>query len=46
MLPRGLPMSRQVKMPELYITDLSKYNGIKDEILSLLADMKSTQITT
>merc|ERR1740117_2391453 len=31
-----------VKMPELYTTDLSKYSGIKDEILSLLADMKST----
>merc|ERR1740117_1172054 len=31
-----------VKMPELYTTDLSKYSGIKDEILGLLADMKST----
>jgi len=31
-----------VKMPELYTTDLSKYSGIKDEIISLLADMKST----
>ena len=35
-------MSIDVKMPELYTTDLSKYSGIKDEILSLLADMKST----
>merc|ERR1740117_2046064 len=32
----------KVQMPELYTTDLSKYSGIKDEILSLLADMKST----
>merc|ERR1719162_126509 len=31
-----------VKMPELYTTDLSKYSGIKDEILGLLANMKST----
>merc|ERR1711865_1298340 len=42
MLPRGLPMSIDVKMPELYNTDLSKYSGIKDEPLSLFADMKST----
>ena len=35
-------MSIDVKMPELYTTDLSKYSGIKDETLSLFADMKST----
>ena len=31
-----------VKMPEFYTTDLSKYSDIKDEILGLLADMKAT----
>merc|ERR1740117_2001348 len=31
-----------VKMPELYTTDLSKYSGIKDEILGLLSEMKKT----
>jgi len=32
----------KVQMPELYTTDLSKYSGIKDEILTLVGDMKST----
>merc|ERR1712166_1460190 len=32
----------KVQMPELYTTDLSKYSSIKDEILSLLSDMKKT----
>ena len=43
-LPAGSNLfgTSNVKMPELYTTNLGKYSGIKDEILSLLADMKST----
>ena len=32
----------KVQMPMLYTTDLSKYSSIKDEIIALITDMKST----